>query len=247
MNGIFLNNSRGNTIIRMVLIITSVVLLAGTAYGLFSLFSQPSARDNAVTFKVAPQKQAFHSAKPETQAAPEPQQLEALVATTPPLPPAKTMAPAKPVEPVVEEQEPEETWQETDERNAEKEYDIEQGEMRTEEIEGLKEALPGNQLIPFERTQEEVEALFAVAQELGAISESIENNTATPEDRQRYLDIVAQQFDDEIELIDYCNEMMTDPNNAISLELCGQLSKMGEERIQEIEGAREELRKKVMQ
>lgn len=244
MNGSFLNNSIGITIIRLVFGITLGVLLAGAAYGLFSQFS---ARDNVVTFKVAPRKQAFHSIQPETQAAPEPQQLDTPVAKTPPLPPAKTLAHVATAEPVVEEQKPEETWQEIDERNAEEDYDRELAEMRKEEIDGLKEALPGNQLIPFERTQEEVEALFAVAQELGTIRESIGNNTATPEDRQRYLDFVGQQFDDEIELIDFCNEIMADPNNATSRELCGQLSEMGEQRIQEIEGEREELRKRIMQ
>jgi hypothetical protein len=246
MIGNTLNNSRGNTTIKLVLGITSGVLLSGVVYGLFSLSSHSSVGDKVVNVKIASPKQHFYPIKPEPQAEPKPQRLDPPVAAVPP-PPPKTMATAKTVGPVVEEQEPEETWQETDERFAEEEYNMEQFEKRATEIEHLKEALPDNPLIPFERTQKEAEALLAVGQELSAISQSIEDHTATLEDRQRYLSIADKQFDDEIQLINYCDEMMADPNHATVPEVCSEISNNGMPRIQEIEEARQALRKKIMQ
>lgn len=215
-------------------------LLAAVVYTVLFQSSFFSGEGDGVSVEKAPKKVAVYSIEPEPQVAPEP-----TVAAATPQPTPKTIAAAKPVEPVVEETEPEENWEETDEDYAEE--DVSEEEVRRNEIKSLREALPNNILIPFERTPEEVEALMADAQEVGAITQAIEENTATLEERQRYMDIVSKQFDDEIELINYCNDMSGDPSYDIPEGICKQVVMQSDERLEEIEKIREELRKKIMQ
>lgn len=246
MIGNIFSNSKGSGGMKLVVGIAFGGLLAAVVYGVLFHSSFFSVKDKAPAIEKAPQKIRY-SIQTEPQVEPEPQPAQPSAAVATPPPSAKTVAVAEPArpDPVAEEAEPEEVWEENDEDNVEEEYDVE-ADARTREIQQLKEALPNNILVPFERTQEEAEELLAVGQELTLIRESIENNTATYEDRQRYLDIVSRQFDDEIELINYCSEVAADSNTGVPNGLCSSVSEHGDQRLEEIEKMREDLRKEIM-
>lgn len=245
------NSSTGKANIKLVLGISLGVMITVVLAGTFFLSSHFSMRNKVATGKITPPKEVFYPIEAEPEATPEPQPDQPSVPEALPTQTPKIMAAARPAEPAVNETDPEETWQETDESYAEAAYESEQFEMRAKEIQHLKEALPNNFLIPYDRTPEEAEELLAyaqeVSQELNTIKESIDNNTATSEERQRYFDIISKQFDDEIELINYCNDMVADPNGDNPVNLCGQILESADQQIQAAEVAKERLRKEILQ
>lgn len=245
------NSSTGKANMTFVLGVFLGIIIAVVLAGTFFLSSHFSMRNEVATGKITPPKEVFFPIKAEPEAKPEPQPPQPSVAEATPSSTPKIIAAAKPVAPPVNEPDPEETWQETDESDTEAAYEKEQVEMRAKEIQHLKEALPNNFLIPYDRTPEEAEELMAyaqeVSQELNTIRESIDNNTATSEERQRYFDLVSKQYDDEIELINYCNDMVADPNGDNPVNLCGQILESADQQLQAAEVAKEQLRKEIMQ
>lgn len=106
------------------------------------------------------------------------------------------------------------------------------------ELEYLKEALPGNLVVPAEKTPAEVEALFAEFDEYQALARRMEEGTASAEERSRYYDIRMAKFQEEIALINLCNDVLV---NQTSTPLCANIAATSAERLADIEKSMQAL------
>ncbi len=113
----------------------------------------------------------------------------------------------------------------------------------------LREALPGNEMVPFERTPEEAEALMAEFQEHNELRQKIESGEATEEDQLRFYELRASKLEDEIELIKLCQDVQAnalDAGEETAPTLCQNASANGEQRLQELQEMLAELEKKYL-
>lgn len=111
----------------------------------------------------------------------------------------------------------------------------------------LHEALPDNDMIPFERTQQEAEAMIAQLREHSELTQKIEAGEATAEDQMRLYELRASKLEDEIELIRLCQDVQAnslDLGEQTAPTLCANATANSEQRLQELEEMLAELEKK---
>ena len=118
-----------------------------------------------------------------------------------------------------------------DDQNAE-------ADLARQEREYLKEALPGNLVVPAEKTAAEVDALFAEFEEYQALAARMEDGTAAAEERSRYYEIRMTKFQEEIALINMCNDVAA---SQFSAPLCANVAANSAERLAEIEKSMQAL------
>lgn len=106
------------------------------------------------------------------------------------------------------------------------------------ELEYLKEALPGNLVVPAEKTAAEVDDLFAEFDEYQALVTRMEEGSASAEDRSRYYEIRMTKFQEEIALINMCNDLAA---NQESAPLCANMAASSAERLADIEKSMQAL------
>jgi hypothetical protein len=116
------------------------------------------------------------------------------------------------------------------------------------EIRLLKEALPGNIMLPGEKTEEELNQGLESIMEQQHIQALIDRQEATEHDLQRYYDLQAKVFEDEIALIDYCNQMVFEdqPGDDTSNPFCKSVSVEASEKRLANETSLEELRQSLL-
>lgn len=106
------------------------------------------------------------------------------------------------------------------------------------ELEYLKEALPGNLVVPAEKTASEVETLFAEFDEYQALATRMDEGTASEEERSRYYDIRMTKFQEEIALINMCTDLAASQESA---PLCANMAANSAERLADIEKSMQTL------
>lgn len=106
------------------------------------------------------------------------------------------------------------------------------------ELEYLREALPGNLVVPAEKTAAEVDALFAEFEEYQALAQRVEEGAASAGERARYTDIRMIKFREEIALIDMCRDLAARQESA---PLCANMAEHSEERLADIEKSMQAL------
>lgn len=151
----------------------------------------------------------------------------------------------EPTEPVVTRQQasPAPAEESEDEVAELAEQNEQEREANAMEIQYLKEVLPDNIMIPVEKTPQEVESLFAQMEEQHALEKKIADKQASQAERERYFELRAQQYEDEIEIINLCTETLASSDPAVSRQgLCANAVENGQERLKEIEGILGELR-----
>lgn len=125
-------------------------------------------------------------------------------------------------------------------------YDID--ELKRREIQQLREALPGNMLVPGHKTEEERNAIYAAIEEQRKIQNLIQNNRAAPSDKQRYYDLQAKRFEDEIELVNHCKEMLSNinDNEHIFHDLCAEITEHADMVLEANEKSLNSLRNQLL-
>ncbi|MGB3622455.1 hypothetical protein FT643_05460 [Ketobacter sp. MCCC 1A13808] len=113
----------------------------------------------------------------------------------------------------------------------------------------LREVLPDNDLIPFERTPQEVETMMAEFQEHSALQKKIEAGEATETDQLRFYELRASKLEDEIELIKLCQDVQAntlDADEETAPTLCANATAKGSQRLQQLEEMLAELEHKYL-
>lgn len=100
------------------------------------------------------------------------------------------------------------------------------------ELEYLREALPGNLVVPAEKTVAEVDALFAEFEEYQALAARVDKGIATAEERSRYVEIRTARYEEEMALIYLCNDVAA---SADAAPLCANVAASGEQRLGDIQ------------
>lgn len=116
------------------------------------------------------------------------------------------------------------------------------------EIQQLKEALPGNMMVPGNKSEMERNVIYADMKEQYKLQDLIQNDQATDDERQRYYDLQAKRFEDEIELIQYCKEKLShfSHNEHIYHDLCADITEYGDEVIEADEKSLDNLRNQLL-
>lgn len=120
---------------------------------------------------------------------------------------------------------------------------------RREELQYLKEVLPDNLMIPTEKTAAEVDALFAEFEENRQLQERIEKGEATPEEKERYYDLRMKKYDEEIALINLCQDVAANSlasSDERQAQLCSHMAESSAERLQVINESIEELQQQIL-
>ena len=78
------------------------------------------------------------------------------------------------------------------------------------EIRQLKEALPGNVMIPGKKTEEELDQMLESIKKQQYIQDLINEGEASGDDLRRYYELQAKRYEDEIALIDYCDQIISE-------------------------------------
>ncbi len=235
-----------NVVSKLLLGLVAIGLLAGVGYGVLLLSS-------------------IHSLTAQLSDSPPHQKQTTPIPITEPPPQSNTPPPSPPEAPepevtakatpskqeVVEEVEEEPEFIEEEapvEENIDDGEMLKAQEMMAQEIFDLKQAMPDNRLIPVERTEAEAQELLQEMEEMQSIKELIDQDAATYSDRERYYDIQAKNFEDEIELINFCNDRVgssmgsaDNPNG-----ICSNISKDSERRLQEIQKTMEQLQQELL-
>ncbi len=238
-----------NIVSKLLIGLVVVGLVAGVGYGALLLSSIHSLTAQ-LSAPPSPQNQPIPIPIPINE--PPPQSI-----TPPPLPQTpepKALAETDPSEPEIIEEAASENEPEVMEEEAMVDEVMDEDEMlntqevMAQEILDLKQALPDNRLIPVERTQAEAQELLEEMEEMQSIQELIAQDTATYSDRERYYDIQAKNFEDEIELINLCSERLTGSNDAEEnpYGICSNIARDGTRRLQEIEKTMEQLRQELL-
>lgn len=224
-------------------------LIAGAGYGLLlvsSLFS--------ITTELSNRKQA-----PETKQAVQAHQVPQPVDT----PPVRQESVVEPEMVAVAKPAPVEPEEDSEIIAEDEMVDVEEDEVLDEnglidqteqamaverEIELLRNALPNNMMVPAEKTESEIAALMADAEEQHSLQERIDKGTASDEDRERYFDLIATQYEDEKELINYCSDLVSNPDGGENRPhvVCSQVAIDSKNRLKEIESSLEELRQRLL-
>lgn len=223
-------------------------LIAGVGYGVFFVSSLFSITTELSNLKSSPKQtepivQSHQVPQPVNTPPPQPQE--------PVKPKIVAAAEPAPVEPEITEQETEEI-DDTEEPVAVDENglidDDSEAMAIAREIELLRAALPNNMMVPAEKTEGEVEALLADAEEQHALQKLIDKGTATLEDRERYFDLISNQYEDERELINYCKDLVNngDERSGTPHTVCDQVAHDSEQRLLELDASLEELRQKIL-
>ena len=100
------------------------------------------------------------------------------------------------------------------------------------ELEYLREALPGNRVVPAEKTAAEVDALFAEFEEYQALAERVAKGIATAEEKSRYVEIRTAKYEEEMALIYLCNDVAA---SADAAPLCANMAAGSERRLADIQ------------
>jgi hypothetical protein len=82
-------------------------------------------------------------------------------------------------------------------------------EAKEREIRALQDALPENMHVPYKRSKEELQLQMADIQEQQQLFAAIESNKATTAEHQRYYELQAKRFEDEIALAEYCEKTVS--------------------------------------
>lgn len=225
-----------------------VGLVAVVGYGMFFISSLRSI-STEISDTQAPQQEVVVSQEdtaqipveePAQQVEADPQPQEPVVAETHSVPPPAAQN-------VAEEMPPQEETAAVDEGGMAEEMDDDDPAKRhIKEVQYLQKALPGNMMVPAEKSEQEVNQLFADAEEQNAIEQKLANDMATAEEKERYYNLRARQLDDEAELINYCNDVLASSDDDIPYELCSDVAQGSYERLQEIENTRAKLRKELL-
>jgi hypothetical protein len=123
-----------------------------------------------------------------------------------------------------------------------------QRKAKEHEISLLKEALPGNIMLPVEKTEEELDQQLESIIEQQELQALIDNQEATESDLQRYYKLQAKHFEDEIALIDYCNQIILEnqPGDNTLYPFCMTVSEKSSEKRQANEASLEKLRQDML-
>jgi len=145
------------------------------------------------------------------------------------------------------EMQPENDWIETDATDPEA---PDTGTLaRREELQYLQEVLPDNLMIPAEKTPEQVDALFAEFEQHRQLQELINSGKATQEDRERYYELRMKKYDEEIALINLCNDVASNSMASADerqAQLCSHIADSSEQRLQVINESIEALEQQVL-
>ena len=68
----------------------------------------------------------------------------------------------------------------------------------------LREALPGNMIVPGRRTREEEKSILETIEYHQYYYKLIQDNKETTEDLKKFYDVSVKQYQDELDLLDYC-------------------------------------------
>ena len=98
-------------------------------------------------------------------------------------------------------------------------------EERENEIAVLRKALPDNMLIPGKKTEAELREQMDSIEEQQFLRNLVSKNEATPNDLNRFYELKAKQFRDEIGILDFCenNAMEANAQGASPLAFCSDL------------------------
>jgi hypothetical protein len=111
-------------------------------------------------------------------------------------------------------------------------YDID--EIQRREIQEIRESLPGNMMVPGNKPEAERNAIYADIEEQRQLQDLIQKNLATSYEKQRYYKLQAKRFEDEIELIQYCQEKLSNISDSeyIFHDLCSEITEHGEQIVE---------------
>lgn len=119
---------------------------------------------------------------------------------------------------------------------------------REQEIQLLRKALPENSLIPGKRSEQELTGYLKSIEEQQDIQNLINKKKATVNDLRRYYELQAKRFEDEIELIDFCQRIVSGKysDRDTSLPFCTAVVMEGEAKRAANEQSLEELRQSLL-
>lgn len=98
--------------------------------------------------------------------------------------------------------------------------------LEEREIQLLRDALPGNMMLPGIRTATELNNAVEDIKEQQHLQTLIESGKATANDLRRYYDLRAKHFEDELSLIEYCDKVLStaDSEEDLPYSFCMEIS-----------------------
>jgi len=232
-----------NFISKLLIGLTVAGVVVGIGYGAM-LISSISSITNEISKSDPPPQATSHTIPADSQT--QPDQVTPPAPTTQPTvaPKPKPQVAAKPAEQEVEAE------NESDADNAQDgEYQLsEEDQKRVKELQDMKTALPGNLALPTQMNETEKADIQAFTEEQEALRQLVENDTASPEERQRYFDMEAKVIQDGIDLINYCTNKLANSSAADggSNALCSQITQDSDTRIKELNKLMDDMRKKLL-
>lgn len=128
-----------------------------------------------------------------------------------------------------------------DDQAAEDEYSR---NARHQELQYLQEVMPNSLMIPNEKTELEAERMLGEMELHRDLQQRIDDHSATPEERQQYVDLHKEKLEEELALIQLCQDVSTnslDSDSTQSALLCTHIAQSAEQRLQVIEETMIEL------
>lgn len=109
---------------------------------------------------------------------------------------------------------------------------------RREELQYLQEVLPDNQMIPHDKTPQQLDAMWDEFQHYHALGQRIEAGNATDAEREQFYAIRREKFEEEKALITLCRDVAA--NSLASADeqqvlMCQHMAEHSDERLQVIE------------
>lgn len=115
---------------------------------------------------------------------------------------------------------------------------------RHQELQYLQEVMPYSLMIPNEKTELEAERMLGEMELHRDLKQRIDDHSATPEERQQYVDLHREKLEEELVLIQLCQDVSTnslDSDSTQSALLCTHIAHSAEQRLQVIEETMMEL------
>lgn len=109
---------------------------------------------------------------------------------------------------------------------------------RRQELQYLQEVLPDNQMIPHDKTPQQLDAMWDEFQRYHALQQRIEAGDATTAEKEQYYAIRLEKYEEEKALIALCHDVAA--NSLASADerhalMCNHMAEHSEERLQVIE------------
>lgn len=115
---------------------------------------------------------------------------------------------------------------------------------RRQELQYLQEVMPYSLMIPNEKSELEAERMLGEMELHRDLKQRIDDRSATPEERQQYVDLHKLKLEEELALIQLCQDVSTnslDSDSTQSALLCTHIAHSAEQRLQVIEETMMEL------